>query len=306
MPLNLTIKQLRYAEAAGRLGSIAAAAKEHNISQSSITAAIDAMEASLGFDMFIRQPAKGIILTPSGETALRMIADILRQHSYFETELEAIGGAPRGVVRIGCYVTVAPGLLPRVLSGFSLAYPEAQIDIFEGDMSALVDNLVNGHIDVACTYDVADDAGLEFQPLFTAPPYALVPSSDPLSKLSTISLEDLAERPLILLDLPHTREYFEGLFAERGITPRIPHTTKSSEMVRSMVAGELGVSILNIRHADDRGYKAIPLEGDLQTPVFGVQMMKNVRPPLLSRMFIQHLETLKEDGAFKDLVVQHG
>ena len=52
MALNLTIKQLRYAETAGRLGSIAAAAGEHNISQSSITAAIDAMEAALGFDLF--------------------------------------------------------------------------------------------------------------------------------------------------------------------------------------------------------------------------------------------------------------
>ena len=49
---SLTIKQLRYVEAAGRTGSIAAAAADLNISQSSITAAIDALETDMGFDVY--------------------------------------------------------------------------------------------------------------------------------------------------------------------------------------------------------------------------------------------------------------
>ena len=43
--LNFTLKQLRYVEAAGRLGSIGSAATKLNTSQSSITAAIDVLEA---------------------------------------------------------------------------------------------------------------------------------------------------------------------------------------------------------------------------------------------------------------------
>jgi len=232
MPLNLTIKQLRYTEAAGRLGSIAAAAAELNISQSSITAAIDALEGSLGYDIFIRQPAKGILATPSGDKALGMVADILRQHSHFETELEALGGAPRGVLRLGCYMTVAPGFLPRVLSGFSAEYPEAQTDISEGDMDAMIELLSQGVIDLACTYEIAAGSELSFTPLFSAPPYALIPDSDPLAMQEELTLHDIADRPFILLDLPHTRAYFEQLYRSIGLRPKIAHSSRSSEIVR--------------------------------------------------------------------------
>ena len=64
--LNFTLKQLRYVAAAGREGSIANAANSLNISQSSITAAIDALEAGLGYNLFLRSPAKGIDPTSAG------------------------------------------------------------------------------------------------------------------------------------------------------------------------------------------------------------------------------------------------
>ena len=303
MPLNLTLKQLRYAETAGRLGSIAAAAGEHNISQSSITAAIDAMEAGLGFDLFIRQPAKGVMPTPSGGEALKMIADILRQHSHFEAELEALGGGAGGVLRVGCYLTVAPGLLPRVLGEFSAAHPGAQADISEGDMTAMMDLLGQGVIDIALTYDMGADADITFRPLFSAPPYALIPDDDPLAGRATVSLADLADRPFIMLDLPHTRDYFEQMFRDQGLSPKIAHSSKSSEIVRSMVAGKFGVSILNIRHARDTGYAAVPLTGGLLAPTFGVAMLRGVRPPLMSRLFIDQLAELQAAGTFADLVV---
>lgn len=303
MALNLTIKQLRYAETAGRLGSIAAAAGEHNISQSSITAAIDAMEAALGFDLFIRQPAKGIMPTPSGSEALKLIADILRQHTHFEGELEALGGAAGGVLRVGCYATVAPVLLPKVLAEFSAAHPGAQADISEGDMTAMTDLLGQGVIDIALTYQLGSVGEISFSPLFTAPPYALIPDDDPLATRAVVSLADLADRPFIMLDLPHTRDYFEQMFQKQGLHPRIAHSSKSSEIVRSMVAGKFGVSILNIRHARDTGYAAVPLAGDLLSPTFGIAIVKGVRPPLMSRLFIDLLERLQANGAFADLVV---
>lgn len=57
--MRFTLKQLRHIGAAGRLGSIANAATKLSISQSSIAAAIDGLEDKLGFDIFLRTPAKG-------------------------------------------------------------------------------------------------------------------------------------------------------------------------------------------------------------------------------------------------------
>ena len=85
--MNFTLKQLRYVEAAGRLRSIANAAVEVSISQSSITTAIDALEGSLGYALFVRTPAKGIQPTPAGREALQLIRNFLNQTQQFEAEL---------------------------------------------------------------------------------------------------------------------------------------------------------------------------------------------------------------------------
>ena len=108
--MNFTLKQLRYVEAAGRLGSIAKAAVEVSISQSSITAAIDALEASLDYGLFVRTPAKGVQPTSAGRESLQLIRNFLNQAQQFEAELQSQGGDDAGLVSIACYATAAPRL----------------------------------------------------------------------------------------------------------------------------------------------------------------------------------------------------
>ena len=59
---------------------------------------------------------------------------------------------------------------------------------------------------------------------------------------------------LILIGLPHSRDYFLSLFRAAGVTPRIAHESPSMEMVRTLVANGLGVSLLTTRPARDTGY----------------------------------------------------
>ena len=138
--LNFTLKQLRYVTAAGREGSIANAANSLNISQSSITAAIDALEAGLGYDLFLRSPAKGIDPTSAGLQTLKLIRSYLEQTLHFEADLMSVGGAE------------------------------------------------TGEADLVFTYERSVDRWHEFHPLFAAPPYALIATSDPLSKQSEVTL----------------------------------------------------------------------------------------------------------------------
>ena len=56
---------------------------------------------------------------------------------------------------------------------------------------------------------------------------------------------ELAEQPLVLLDLPMSRDYFFPLFEDLGVRPKIAHREASLNMVCSMVANGLGYSILN-------------------------------------------------------------
>ena len=134
--MNFTLKQLRYVESTGRLGSIANAAMELNISQSSITAAIGALESQIGFDLFVRTPAKGISVTPAGREALRLIRGFIVQSRHFETEMMSVGGDASGSVRVSCYATAAPSFLPPILKKFRASHPTTSITLLEGNMEA--------------------------------------------------------------------------------------------------------------------------------------------------------------------------
>ncbi|MFD2856666.1 LysR family transcriptional regulator [Seohaeicola zhoushanensis] len=231
------MKQLRYVEAAGRLGSIARAAEEMAISQSSITAAIDALEHSLDYDLFVRTPAKGIHATPPGLEALQMIRGFLNHSRHFEADLQSVGGDETGVVRIGCYGTAAPAFLPEILRAMKDRRPNITVDVLEGDMSSVVDFLRDGKADLSFTYEMGLDSGQQFEPLFNAPPYALISTDDPMSELPGVTYAQLSRKTMVMLDLPYARDYFSTLFSRRGLSPTVGHATRSADFARALVAG---------------------------------------------------------------------
>lgn len=306
--LNFTLKQLRYVEAADRLGSIANAAAELSISQSSITAAIDALESGLGYDIFIRTPAKGIRATASGRDTLALVRRFIHQARQFAEELGSLGGQAMGTVRIACYATAAPSFLPPILRAITEDFPGASIQLLEGNMARIMEFLDEGEADLAFTYSESVDKRYDFIPLFDAPPYAIVSVDDPLAEQPSITMEALAERPMVLLDLPRTRDYFVGMFEMLGLSPNIAHSTRSSEIVRALVAGGFGFSLLNIRpvdyHEDESRYRILPIRNAPVSPVFGIATFAGTEQPRIVKTFIQSCISLKRGGGFENLVVR--
>ena len=305
--MNFTLKQLRYVEAAGRRGSIAKAAGELAISQSSITAAIDALETSLGFDLFVRTPAKGIRATPAGDEALHLIRTFIHQARHFETELQSVGGDASGHVRIACYATAAPAVLPPILQNITENFPGMSVQVLEGNLVTILDYLNDGKADLVFTYDEGMLDNHNFVELFAAPPYALINLDDPLSQQPSVSFAELSQRPMVLLDLPRAREYFLGMFDRRGLKPQISHTTRSAEIARALVAGGFGYCILNIRPPDYFGnnlrYRAIPISDAPRAQRFGIATLADTREPKIVRAFIESCRKLQRDGAFDTLTV---
>jgi len=304
----LTIKQLRYVESAGRLGSIAAASGELHISQSSVTAAIDAVEAHLGFDLFSRVPARGIQPTPAGRDALRLMAGHLGAFRDFEAELSALGGTTTGEVRVACFATAAASFLPPLLTRFAVAYPGVKVTLREGNMETVLDTLEDGQSDLAFTYaDVVPDHLLH-TPLSTTPLYALVSTQDPLSGRPELALEDLQDRPMILLELPRNRRYYSDIFRRKGLAPRIAHVTGSTEMIRTLVESGIGYSILNARPPNyvegGRGYRAVPLVDAGEARVFGYVTRPGIGQPGALRSFLAHVAMAKEEGLFDRIAIR--
>lgn len=306
--MHYTFKQLRYFDSALRHGSIARAADEMNISQSSITAAIDLLEATIGTPLFRRIPATGIVPTDSGREVGERVAKFLEQCRIFDSELLSLRGDPAGTLRLACYAPTASYVLPPVLKRLAARYPAIRIDLREGDLQSIADLLHSGNVDIALTYRMRLKADQPFLPLFRARPFVLAPEPSPLAAKDALQLADLRDLPMVLLDLPSTLSYFRGLFLNAGLEPRIVHTTKSSSVLRGMVGAGLGYSIMNIHgHTDSHvgaGYVARPLLGDLLEPEFGVAYAREVELSTILKAVKEICAHLIASGLFDPLVLR--
>lgn len=303
--MNFTLKQLIYFDAALRNRSIARAAAEMNISQSSITAAVDQIEQSVGTELFRRIPAKGIVPTRMGEEVGRTITGFLEQSRLFQSDLMSLSGNPTGTLRLGCFEPTAPYVLPPLLRRISDGYPDIRIDLMEGDMAQMSDVLQTGAVDAALTYQMEVRPEHNFVPLFQAPAWALVPESSHLAHKRSLSLHDLKDVPMIALDVPRTRGYFNTMFKEVGLTPTIVHSTKSGAVLRGLIAAQFGHAILNICSPADRdprqGYLALPISGQTVIPVFGIAYAPQLENSAVVRAVIATASKLAADGGFAHL-----
>ncbi|QBF30376.1 LysR family transcriptional regulator [Thalassococcus sp. S3] len=305
--MKFTLKQLRYFDAALRTGSIARAAEEMHISQSSITAALDLIEQSLGADLFRRIPAKGIVATRMGTEVGARVAGFLEQARVFESDLMSLAGDPTGTLRLACYAPTAPYVLPPILKRLAQYYPDIRIDLMEGDMAQISERLTNGTVDVALTYGTLTPQSQPFHPLFGAYPWVLLPSDWPEAQRASVDLRDIADRPMVLLDLPGTEPYFRSLFEAQGLRPNVVHSTKSSSVLRGLVAGQFGYSILNICGPNDRdgrtGYTARPMAGDPEAPAFGVAYAAPLKQSAMVQAMLSIGQNLTAEGGFDHLLM---
>ncbi|MBP2702645.1 LysR family transcriptional regulator [Microbispora sp. RL4-1S] len=249
--VNFTLVQLRYFVTAAELGSMTAASRELMVAQSAISAAIAQVERELGVQLLIRHHARGLSLTRSGERFLVEAREFLAHAAALAQSARGLAGALTGELAIGCLTTLAPFYLSRLLRDFAGRYPDVRVTVSEGEISSMEAALLDGRCEVALVYAVDLALDLEVHPLTLARPYVVLPPGHRLARAEAVSLSDLAAEPMILLDLPSSRDYFRALYPTE---PRVRFRTSSYETARALVAGGHGYSILNQRTASDHTY----------------------------------------------------
>ncbi|MDQ0092990.1 DNA-binding transcriptional LysR family regulator [Paeniglutamicibacter psychrophenolicus] len=221
------------------------AAERLHVAQSAISSAVAHLERQIGSQFFIRQRSKGLALTPAGEAFLR---DALAVLGHVEDIVEKARGeqlSVAGRVRIACFSTLAPFLIPGLLSRLSQDYPQLVVEVLEADAAGCSNALLNGQADLALGYDLGIPEGVATTVVDRARPYLLLPHDHRFAKRSSLDLEDMAGEPFILLDMPYTRDLMLSLLRDTGISPEVRFQSGSFETVRTLVAHGHGYSILH-------------------------------------------------------------
>jgi DNA-binding transcriptional LysR family regulator len=305
--MRFTLRQLEYFVAAGETGSITLASERIAISQPSISTAISHLEKELGVQLFVRHHAQGLSLTPAGRSLLREAKAILEQAEGLYAAAGEASGQIRGRLTLGCLVTLAPMILPELSHGFTGAYPDVQVHHVEEDQERLLDGLRRAAIDVAITYDMHLTEDIAFEALATLPPHALVSESHALARQSSVRLTQLIDEPMILLDLPLSREYFLALFMAEGLTPNIQARSPHHDVVRTMVANGYGYTLGNARPRSDQALDGrrlvrVPLAGKARPLALGMAWAAQVKPSRLIEVFQAHCRSCVSDSYIPGMV----
>ncbi|MFV0259671.1 MAG: LysR family transcriptional regulator [Acidimicrobiales bacterium] len=256
---EFTLRQARYFLVAAETGSMAAAARRLHVSASAVSQAISTLERILGASLLVRAPHQPLALTSSGA---RLIGDLRR---LVDAADELVDEAQRdaeqtaGQLRLGCYMTLAPIYVPQLIAANEQAHPGIDIRVSELPLNELQDQLFDGRLELGLLYDRNIRPGIATEVVAETRPHAIVWADHPLADRKSVHLHELAEDPMVVLDVPPSRNYFGELLDDLGIQPPAMRITGSYETVRSLVARGLGWSILIQRPGIDISYEGRPI-----------------------------------------------
>ena len=295
--MKFTLRQLSYFVAAGETGSITLASKRANISQPAISTAISHIERELGVQLFLRHHAQGLSLTPAGRALVREAKQLLKQAENLYSAASETGHQVRGELSVGWFMTLAPVVMPELVHSFMKAFPETRIRSTEAHQEHLIDNLRRAQIDVAITYDLQISEDITFVPLASLPPHAVFGATHPFARATSVTLSQLASVPMVLLDLPMSRDYFLSLFIREQLEPTISWSSPNQEVVRTMVANGYGFTLENVRPRasvalDGRRLYRVPLTGDSPPVRIGIATLEQLKKTRLVETFERHCREL--------------
>jgi LysR family transcriptional regulator, hydrogen peroxide-inducible genes activator len=172
------LRQLEYFCAVARMGSFTKAAEDLGIAQPSLSEQIARLEQGLGAALFERLNRR-IELTPLGEAILGKAQALLEDAAALPDHFERAREGVHGPLRVGAIPTILPYFLAPLLKGFTERYRDVDLHVREGTTAELVDQVLDGMLDVAVVSLPVEGAGLVMKELFRDPLYLAVPEGPP-------------------------------------------------------------------------------------------------------------------------------
>jgi DNA-binding transcriptional LysR family regulator len=205
------------------------------------------LEEDLGTRLMTRT-TRNVALTEDGAILLDEARVLLARANGLATRFRARGRNQAVTLRVGAIDSAAAGLVPLLLHDFRERRPDIAVQLLEDKTIRLLPRLLSGRLDLAFVRPPENpDKRLEFFFLFHETAVVAVPAQHPLAMRERVSIEDLADQPLIVPDRrsrPHSHDLTIKLFSEAGLQARIAQLAEEKQTIVNLVAAELGVAIV--------------------------------------------------------------
>lgn len=218
--MNFNLELYRVFDAVCRAGSFSEAARELYISQPAVSQAIRQLEEAFNAKLFIRS-GRGINLTAEGETLKDYVSSALAMISSGENRVFELRGMTAGELRIGAGDTVARWYLLDAIQNFHGKYPNIALKMTNRTSQETIALLHAGQIDVGFVNMPVTSDGVVFEKCLDIHDVFMAGQSFSHLKGRSVSLEELASVPLIMLERrSSSRRYVEDFFLSHGVAPQ--------------------------------------------------------------------------------------
>lgn len=227
-----------------RLSSFSRAAEKRFRTQPAISSQIRSLEEEVGARLLDRSGGK-VSLTASGKIFLKFAEETLEARKTTLTAVAETERVPRGEIVVGANEGTCLHVLPEVFAHFKKQYPDVSISIKRADYAKVMESVIDNSVDFGVVSLPVTDNRLTAVPIHRDELVLIVPPRHPLAKMKSASAADIAQYPLVLPKVGHTRDALDDLFHQHKLKPRIAMELDSSELLKRFVAADVGVGFIS-------------------------------------------------------------
>ena len=259
----MKLQQLRYIwEVSKHELNVSATAESLFTSQPGVSKQIRLLEDELGVQIFQRSGKHLTEITPAGQAIIQVAGHILGEVENIKRIAAEHCDDTRGTLSIATTHTQARYVLPPTIKKFIKDYPDVSLHMHQGTPMHISELAANRNVDFA----IATEALELFDDLIMLPCYRwnrsiIVPDGHPLTEMDRITLEAVAEYPIVTYVFGFTgRSQLDNAFYARGLTPKVVFTAVDADVIKTYVKLGLGIGIIATLAFDegaDSGLKAL-------------------------------------------------
>ncbi|MBM6579118.1 LysR family transcriptional regulator [Microvirga sp. BT689] len=240
----VTLRQLRYFETLARTKHFGLAADQCAVTQPALSMQIKELERELGVELLERRGGSVAVTQVGQEIAARAEA-ILNQVRELSDFAHQHHGVLTGPLRLGIIPSIAPYLLPDILTEIARQYPALDLQIRETQTNALLEELMRGDLDAALLALPIQQPQIETIALFEDR-FLVAVQSQAVQKWATCDLhERIGQERLLLLEEGHClRDQALQFCRIANMQARKALGAASLTTIMQMVAAGHGITLL--------------------------------------------------------------
>lgn len=241
----MTERDLEIFMAVARCGNMTGAAKELFISQPSVSQAIASIEKEYGILLFERFKKK-LYLTNVGKTLHSYLNRFFSVKKDIQDYLSF--ASHETMLRVGATVTVGTCVICPILNSVKEIIPDLDMKVTISNTHILEEKLLANEIDISLVEGIASSPELLSSCVIPDALVLIVPPEHRFFGRQDVTLEEIAEEPLILRESGSgTRALFETQMLRSGIHPNIRWDCCNTDAIKTAVISGMGISVISKR-----------------------------------------------------------